>query len=104
MFRPVFDKPWRLVIYLASSIHKRPFWTCIDDTGIEGYMAEAERLLLRPSEAGDAIGVSRSKVYELIASGELPSVDVGGVRRVPVEALRDWIKTRLRMKRSQQSK
>ncbi len=49
------------------------------------------RLLLRPHEAGDALGVSRSKVYELIASGELPSIRLGGSVRVPLEALHAWI-------------
>ena len=50
-----------------------------------------ERLLLRPAEAADAIGVSRTKAYELIAKGEIPSVRLGGVVRVPVAALKQWI-------------
>jgi excisionase family DNA binding protein len=53
------------------------------------------RLLLRPAEAADAIGVSRSKTYELIAAGELPSVKVGGCVRVPLDALRQWIDRQL---------
>ena len=28
-----------------------------------------DRLLLRPAEAAEAIGIGRSKVYELLASG-----------------------------------
>ena len=63
-------------------------------------MAEPERLLLRPAEAGDVIGVSRSRAYELIASGEIPSVDVDGSPRVPVAALKAWIEKRLKAKRS----
>lgn len=54
-----------------------------------------ERLMLRPTEAADAIGVSRSKAYELIAKKEIPSVHVGGCVRVPVEALRAWIASQL---------
>jgi excisionase family DNA binding protein len=50
-----------------------------------------QRLMLRPGEFGEAIGVSRSKAYELIASGAVPSVKVGGCVRVPVDALRAWI-------------
>jgi excisionase family DNA binding protein len=50
-----------------------------------------DKLMLRPAEAADAIGVSRSKAYELISSGVLPSVRLGGSVRVPVEALRAWI-------------
>ena len=45
------------------------------------------RLLYRPAEAAAAVGVSRSRMYELIASGEVPSVRVGGTLRVPVDAL-----------------
>lgn len=50
-----------------------------------------ERLLVRPHEAGDMLGVSRSKAYELIARGELPVVRVGKSVRVPVDRLRAWI-------------
>lgn len=53
-------------------------------------MAEAiQRLLMRPAEAARMIGVSRAKVYELIASGSLPAVRIDGGRliRVPLAAL-----------------
>ena len=52
-----------------------------------------ERLVYRPVEAAEALGVSRSKVYELMNRGEIPWVLVGGARRVPVEALRQLIRT-----------
>jgi len=54
-----------------------------------------EPLLLRPSETAQMIGISRSRVYELISSGVLPSIRVGGVVRVPVDALRAWIERQL---------
>ena len=54
-----------------------------------------EPLLYRPAEAAAALGVSRSKVYELMNRGEIPWVQVGGARRVPVEALRQLIRTRV---------
>jgi excisionase family DNA binding protein len=50
-----------------------------------------EKLLLTASEAGAALGLGRSKVYELITSGQLASVRVGRSRRVPVEALRAFV-------------
>ena len=56
-----------------------------------------DKLLLRPTEAADLIGVGRSKVYALLASGELPSIRIGGSVRVPLDALRDWIANRLRL-------
>jgi excisionase family DNA binding protein len=58
-----------------------------------------DKLLLRPTEAAEAIGIGRSKVYELLASGELPSIRIGSSVRVPVDALREWIARRLEGKR-----
>ena len=54
-----------------------------------------DKLLLRPTEAAEAIGIGRSKVYELLASGELPSIRIGCSVRVPVDALRAWIDRQL---------
>ena len=50
-----------------------------------------DRLLLRPQEAAEALGVSRSKAYELIANRTIPSIKVGGSVRVPAGSLRQWI-------------
>ncbi len=49
------------------------------------------RTLLTVSQAGEALGMSRSGVYELIASGELNSVRIGSRRRVPVQAIDDYV-------------
>jgi excisionase family DNA binding protein len=51
-------------------------------------------LLVRPEDAARVLGVGRTKVYELIRSGALRSVRVGGLRRVPVAALNEFV-TRL---------
>ena len=48
-------------------------------------------LLVRPEDAARALGVSRTKVYELMRSGALRSVRVGGLRRVPVAALNEFV-------------
>jgi excisionase family DNA binding protein len=50
-----------------------------------------ERILLRPAEFAEAVGISRTKAYELIARGEVPSVRIGGSVRVPIDGLRTWI-------------
>ena len=55
-----------------------------------------DKLLLRPTEAAAAIGVGRSKVYELLARGDLPSVRVDGRLRIPVAGLRDWVEEKVR--------
>ena len=65
---------------------------CVPSSGKTDRM---DKLLLRPIEAAEAIGIGRSKVYELLASGELPSIRIGGSVRVPVDALRNWIDRQL---------
>ena len=50
-----------------------------------------DKLLLRPVEAAEVIGVGRSKVYELMARGEIPSVRIDGGVRIPVDELKQWI-------------
>ena len=52
---------------------------------------DTNKLLLRPAEAADVMGVSRSKAYELISSGTIPSIRIGSSVRVPLDALRAWI-------------
>ena len=49
------------------------------------------RLLLRPAEVAESLGIGRSKVYELISSGQLPSIRIGGSLRVPIDKLTHWI-------------
>jgi len=50
-----------------------------------------DRLLIRPAEAAAMLSVSRTRVYELISRGELPSVRLGGSIRVPVGELQRHI-------------
>jgi len=49
------------------------------------------RLLLTPRQAAQALGISRSTIYELLASGELESVRIGTSRRIPVDALDRYV-------------
>ena len=50
-----------------------------------------EKLLLSPEEVAEALGVCRSRVYDLMRSCELVSFRIGRVRRVPVAALRAYV-------------
>lgn len=54
--------------------------------GIKGAL-EPKSLLLTPIEAAVALGVGRTKLYELISSGRLFSVRIDGCRRVPRVAI-----------------
>jgi len=53
----------------------------------------AEKLLYRAQEAADCLGLSRTKVYELIQSGILPAVRVDGCRRVRRDDLRAYVES-----------
>lgn len=46
-----------------------------------------ERLLPTPTRAADALGIGRSKVYELLRAGTLPSIRIDTCRRSPLEDL-----------------
>jgi excisionase family DNA binding protein len=50
-----------------------------------------ERLLFRPEEAAQRLGIGRTKVYELMARGELRSVKIGAARRISATALADFV-------------
>jgi excisionase family DNA binding protein len=54
-------------------------------------MTVEEPVLLRPAEAAALLGVSRSKLYQLIVANEIPSVRLTGSVRVPRRALLEWI-------------
>ena len=50
-----------------------------------------DKLLLTPDEAARAIGLGRSKLYELLRAGAIESVRIGGSRRVPVAAMHEYV-------------
>ena len=50
-----------------------------------------ERLLLRIPETAEMIGLGRSKTYELVANGTIPSIRIGKSVRVPVMELKRWL-------------
>ncbi len=54
------------------------------------------QLLLTPTEAARALGIGRSKLYELIQKGALESVHIGTCCRIPADALSDLV-ARLRV-------
>jgi excisionase family DNA binding protein len=54
------------------------------------------RLLLTVPEAAEALAISRSKLYELLAAGVVPSIRIDGSRRIPLAALETYIAGLLR--------
>jgi len=54
----------------------------------------SQRLLARPEEAAELLGVGRSTIYELMRAGELPVVHIGRAARIPIQDLRHWVEAR----------
>lgn len=50
--------------------------------------------LLRAEEVAEVLGIGRSKVFEMLRTGELPVVRMGRAVRVPKGALAKWIESR----------
>ena len=62
---------------------------------VPGVSRGTVRLLLRPEEGAEAIGVSRARFYELMAAGHIKSIKIGRSRRVPITELNNWIAAEL---------
>jgi excisionase family DNA binding protein len=52
---------------------------------------DAVRLLLKPDEAADILGIGRSTLYELLAAGRIESVQIGRSRRIPMTVLEEYV-------------
>ena len=52
----------------------------------------AVRLVLTVEEAADRLGIGRTLMYALITAGEVESVRIGRLRRVPADALERYVK------------
>src|SRR5712692_11530615 len=50
-----------------------------------------EPLLLKAEDVAKLLGLGRSKVFAMLAIGELPVIRIGRSVRVPRAALEDWI-------------
>ena len=58
---------------------------------IGGLENKVNKLLLKPEEAAEVLSIGRTKVYALMAEGQLASVRIGNSRRVPLDAVNEFI-------------
>lgn len=49
-----------------------------------------DRVLLTVNEVAEALRIGRSKVFDLIIAGEIESVKIGKLRRIPVTAVHEY--------------
>ena len=50
---------------------------------------------LRPSEASLVLKISRSKLYEALQRGEIPSVKIAGLKRIPQRWIDEQVRSAL---------
>ncbi|MFD8969291.1 helix-turn-helix domain-containing protein [Streptomyces sp. NPDC059568] len=55
---------------------------------------------LTVEEAARRLGVGRTTMYALLAAGEIPSIAIGRLRRIPAEALSDYVAARTQIAQS----
>ena len=58
---------------------------------LRGDVIVSNRGLLRVEEAAQWLGVGRTKTYELVHKGTLPSVTIGRSRRIAVSAFEAFV-------------
>lgn len=52
-------------------------------------------LLLIPEEGFRRLGIGRAKGFQMLKTGELPSIKIGRLRRIPVRGLEQWVADRM---------
>ena len=53
-----------------------------------------DRMLYRPEEAAETLGISRASLYVLLRDGEVDSLTIGRSRRITHGALEDFVARR----------
>jgi excisionase family DNA binding protein len=64
---------------------------------------EVKPIVVKPARAAVLLDISRSKIYEAIAAGQIPACRVAGQLRVPLEALKNLVAEQLRKDEEQVS-
>ena len=53
-----------------------------------------ERVLLTVEEAARRLRIGRTTAYRLVAEGQLASIQIGHLRRIPVDAVTSFVQNR----------
>ncbi|MBT2441058.1 helix-turn-helix domain-containing protein [Streptomyces sp. ISL-36] len=56
---------------------------------------DATLVALTVEEAARRLGIGRTKLYEYVSTGEIASVKIGSLRRIPAEAVNDFLTRQL---------
>ena len=58
--------------------------------------SDLPRLALRPREAAEALGICERTLWSMTHDGDIPHFKLGKSTLYPVEALREWLRERVR--------
>jgi excisionase family DNA binding protein len=53
------------------------------------------KLVLSPEEACEALGVKKSTLHKMLMSGEIKSIKIGKLRRIPADGLRTYVERQI---------
>ena len=56
-----------------------------------GQMVMSEAILCSPVEAAKRLGIGKTKLYDLLAKGELASMQIGTRRLITVESIKAFV-------------
>jgi excisionase family DNA binding protein len=73
---------------MTTQAHRRPRQT---ESHLDRPDDAAARLLLTVEQAAGRLNVGRSTAYGLVQSGQLESVTVGRLRRIPADAIAAFV-------------
>lgn len=75
----------------------------VDEHALRSLMAQRDHaqgdntlVALTVDEAARRLGMGRTKLYEYISAGEITSVKIGSLRRIPAEAVNEFLGRRER--------
>jgi len=66
----------------------------MEEPAIHVTLQADERLLLNVPEAAHRLGISRSRLYQIIGAGDIETVTIGRLRKIPTVALDDYVEGR----------
>ena len=61
---------------------------------------QPDRIVLTVEEAAERLCVGRTLVYALVRSGDIESIAIGRLRRIPCDALEDFVSRMRELSRS----
>jgi excisionase family DNA binding protein len=77
---------------IGDGVHRVDFESMLKEDMARQRVLPHQKLLLTVKEAGEVLSIGRSKMYDLLGSGAIPSVCIGRSRRVRISDLETFVK------------